>query len=463
MKRAIRKGLVAPGLVALVTAAAYVVAGPGWALAVLAVAAAALVGFHLYHLQLVIDWAAGPLDAKVPLGSGEWVDAFAAIHRRVRLRAAYQRDLRGLIDRFRRASDALPDGIVLLDEDFRIEWANPSAVRMFGLDMPRDHGQPMVNLFRSPAFQHFVESGRFDEHVILESLREPRTLSLQIVPFSAREKLLIGRDISQLERVARMRRDFIANVSHELKTPLTVIGGFLETLEEMDLEPRQRSRYLGLMQDQAKNMQRLVNDLLALSALESEQNPVLETEFAIVPLLLEISSDAKALSQRHHEVTLEIGEAAGVVGSREELASAFTNLVSNAVRYTPDGGSIALHWRVEPEGVGVFAVTDSGIGVAPEHIPRLTERFYRVDRSRSRNTGGTGLGLAIVKHVLIRHQADLDIRSTPGQGSTFAVRIPAKRVRRATSSPAEGNAEPTPSAGTKAVPSASAARRGTAS
>jgi len=413
MKRAIRKGLVAPGAAAVATGIAYAAAGPGWALAVLAVAAAAIVAFHLHHLQLVIDWAAGPLDAKVPHGSGEWVEAFTAIHRRVRLRAAYQRDLRGLIDRFRRASDALPDGIVLLDEDFRIEWANPSAVRIFGLDMPRDRGQPIVNLFRSTAFLHFIEAGRFDDPVVLESPRDARMLSLQAIAFSAREKLLVARDVSQAEALARMRRDFIANVSHELKTPLTVIAGFVETLQDLHLEPRQRTRYLGLMHDQARNMQRLVNDLLALSALESEQNPVQETEFAIVPLLLEVSADAKALSQGEHEVTLDIGEAASVVGNREELASAFANLVSNAVRYTPAGGSLALLWRVEADGTGVFAVTDTGIGIAAEHIPRLTERFYRVDRSRSRNTGGTGLGLAIVREIAEQHGALVRIGNNP--------------------------------------------------
>jgi two-component system phosphate regulon sensor histidine kinase PhoR len=226
-----------------------------------------------------------------------------------------------------------------------------------------------------------------------------------------------------------MRRDFIANVSHELKTPLTVVAGFIETLQDLDLEPRQRNRYLGLMQDQARNMHRLVNDLLTLSALESEHNPLNDDEFAVVPLLLEASADAKALSNGQHAIELAIGDAATIVGNRDELASAFGNLVSNAVRYTPPGGTITLEWQVDADGSGRFAVTDTGIGIAPEHVPRLTERFYRVDRSRSRATGGTGLGLAIVKHVLLRHQAELDIASEPGRGSTFAVRLPARRVR----------------------------------
>ena len=191
------------------------------------------------------------------------------------------------------------------------------------------------------------------------------------------------------------------------------------------------------MEDQARNMQRLVDDLLTLSSLESEHNPLQDVEFAMVPLLLELSADAKALSQGEHAITLDIGEAAIVVGSRDELKSAIGNLVSNAIRYTPQGGAITLTWHIEDSGSGVFTVTDTGIGVAPEHVPRLTERFYRVDRSRSRATGGTGLGLAIVKHVLLRHQAELDIESRLGEGSAFSVRLPARRVRRIPEMPAE--------------------------
>ena len=200
------------------------------------------------------------------------------------------------------------------------------------------------------------------------------------------------------------------------RRPLTVVSGFLETLQELELEPRQRTQYLQLMAEQARSMQRLVDDLLTLSALESEPSIGAEASFAVVPLLLEVSADAKALSNGRHAIALDIGDAAIVSGSRDELASAFGNLVSNAIRYTPDGGTITLGWHVDAEGRGAFSVADTGIGIAPEHIPRLTERFYRVDRSRSRATGGTGLGLAIVKHVLLRHQAELDVDQRAGSG-----------------------------------------------
>jgi len=431
MNPIVRAGLLIPVVSLGIVLVVWAIAGPVWALASLIAAGAAMFAFHLRHLSLLTEWAAGPLDAAVPEGRGTWGPVFSAIYRRVRTRAAYQRDLQQMIERFRKAADALPDGVVVLDTDNRIEWANPRALLQLGLNLKSDRRQPIVNFLREPEFIRYLERGDYSEVVLVDSHRNTgATLSLQLVPFAADEKLLMSRDVTHLEAVGRMRRDFIANVSHELKTPLTVITGFLETLQELELDAKQRTRFLQLMQEQAKSMQRLVEDLLTLSALESEQSVPAENSFAIVPLLLRLSADAKGLSQGQHTVALEIGDAATVLGSRDELASAFGNLVSNAIRYTLGGGTITLSWRVDPDGAGEFAVADTGIGIAPEHIPRLPERFYRVDRSRSRATGGTGLGLAIVKHVLLRHQAELEIASTPGKGSTFVVRLPARRVER---------------------------------
>ena len=431
MKPVVRQGLVAPAIVAAVAVAAGVVGGSVAALVVVAAGSAAIVGFHLWHLQRISDWASAARDDDVPEGRGAWAPLFASIYRRTRIRSAYERDLRHVIERFQQAAAAIPDGIVVLDRANRIDWANPRALAQLGLDLAHDRGQPIVNLVRQPEFLRYVEAGDYAASIVVASGRDAgRRLALQLVPFAADQKLLMSRDVTELEAVARMRRDFIANVSHELKTPLTVISGFVETLQDLDVDERQRRRFLQLMQEQAKNMQRLVADLLTLSALESEQNPVHEERFAIVPLLLALSADAKSLSRGAHEIALDIGEAATIRGSRDELASAFGNLVSNAVRYTPPQGTIRLAWRVDADGTGVFVVTDTGIGIAAEYVPRLTERFYRVDRSRSRATGGTGLGLAIVKHVLLRHQAELEIASERGSGSTFAVRLPAARVER---------------------------------
>jgi two-component system phosphate regulon sensor histidine kinase PhoR len=432
VKPVVRVGLVAPAVIVLVAAVVWGIAGPGWGAGALVAGGAALLATHLHHLGRLTEWAAGPLDAPVPEGRGIWAPIFSAIYRRVRIRAAYERDLKLTIERFRRAAEAIPDGVLLLDETNRIEWANPRALAQFRLDLESDRGSPIANFVRAPEFLRYLEQGDYSESVRVDSPEVTgATFSLQLVPYGVREKLLLSRDITEIEAVARMRRDFIANASHELKTPLTVVTGFLETMQDMRLEPEQQSRYLRLMQEQAKNMQRLVDDLLTLSALESEDSAQTEARFAVAPLLQEIVAEGRILSGGAHAIALDVAAGAGdatVQGARDELASALRNLVSNAIRYTPDGGTITLAWRRADDGGGEFRVVDTGIGIAPEHIPRLTERFYRVDRSRSRATGGTGLGLAIVKHVLLRHQAELDVMSEPGKGSIFSVRLPARRV-----------------------------------
>jgi len=431
MNPTLLSGLVVPVVVLLVAALVWAIEGPVGAMGTLVVGWGAILVGHLRHLARLTKWAEATHDSPVPEGSGTWQHALSALYRRVRVRTAYERDLARTIGRFQSAAEAIPDGMVVLDSTNRIKWANARAQTHLGLDVRHDIGAPVMNLVRQPEFVAFLEADDHAEGTVIESQREPGvTLAIQIVPFGIDEKLLISRDVTRLEEVARMRRDFIANVSHELKTPLTVISGFLETLQELELDERQRARFIQLMQEQARSMQRLVEDLLTLSALESEQNPLSDESFAVVALLLQLSADAKGLSHGQHTVALDIGDAATIAGSRDELASAFGNLVSNAIRYTPAGGTITLSWRVDADGSGVFEVTDTGIGIAPEHVPRLTERFYRIDRSRSRATGGTGLGLAIVKHVLLRHQAALEIISEPGKGSRFAVRLPARRVQR---------------------------------
>jgi two-component system phosphate regulon sensor histidine kinase PhoR len=252
-------------------------------------------------------------------------------------------------------------------------------------------------------------------------------LSVQLIPYGEAQKLLLSRDVTRLERVETMRRDFVANVSHELRTPLTVLAGFLETVQELELDARRTRDYVNLMAEQARRMQRIVDDLLALSALESSPEPSLEERVDMEGVLARVKADADALSGGRHHIMLEATEGYDLAGAENEIASALGNLVSNAVRYTPPGGSVNVAWRASSSGAE-FVVEDTGIGIEPQHIARLTERFYRVDRGRSRETGGTGLGLAIVKHALARHQAGLEIQSEPGKGSRFTVRFPARRV-----------------------------------
>src|SRR5512134_862771 len=329
----------------------------------------------------------------------------------------------------------MPDGVLVLGADDHIVWANATAERYYGLDARRDAGQPILNLVRNPDFVAYLKSGAFGQPFTLRLARgEELVLSLRIVPYGQDEKLLLARDITQWERLETMRRDFVANVSHELKTPLTVVSGFLETIADgtVRVEESRGKQVLGLMRTQTDRMLRLIEDLLTLSALESSAQPAREAAIDGHRLLGGIAEEARALSAGRHAVQLRLGPRATLWGDEHEMRSAITNLVSNAIRYTPRDGRITIEWaRHEGAGGGEgwIAVEDTGIGIEPHHIPRLTERFYRVDTSRSRDTGGTGLGLAIVKHVLTRHQARLDVTSEIGKGSRFAAVFPPRRVK----------------------------------
>jgi two-component system phosphate regulon sensor histidine kinase PhoR len=383
-------------------------------------------------------WLADPSAEDMPDDEGAWGEIYARLHRILREQAASRTSLAHALWRFRQAGEAMPDGVLVLDADNRIEWLNPAAERHFNLTFKDDRGQPITNLIRHPAFVGYLEARNYGEPLALRGHGEAdRVLSLQLVPYGNHEKLLLTRDVTRWERLEAMRRDFIANVSHELRTPLTVLRGFLETLQDApDADEKLRRRSIDLMATQAERMQRVVEDLLMLARLEDSRYPLNEEPVDVAALLKDIVAQAEGLSRGQHRIALEAGPAR-LLASREEVASAFANLVNNAVRYTPAGGEIGVSWGVE-DGEPVFRVRDNGEGIAPEHIPRLTERFYRVDRGRSRSTGGTGLGLAIVKHVLQRHQARLAIESAPGAGSTFACVFPATRLAAA---PAPGARE----------------------
>lgn len=388
----------------------------------------ALLGFHLYYLSRLGAWLERPSLDTVPEGLGTWAAVFSRLYKSRRASEVNERRLADNEERFRRTISALPEGIVLVDAQLQIEWCNPVAERHLGIRLAADAGLRLTNLVRDPAFVAYCTSAKFDVPLVFRPLANPGlALSVQVIEFEPERSIVLTRDVTQSERVDAMRRDFVANVSHELRTPLTVVNGFLETL--LDAEPRldaTRMQHLRLMHEQAARMSRLVEDLLMLSRLESQENPVADEAVDIPQLVHEIADEARALSAGRHRITVECA-ALGVRGSRDELRSAFSNLVSNAIRYTPDGGRVSLRWRASEDGA-VFEVEDTGIGVAPEHIPRLTERFYRVDKSRSRETGGTGLGLAIVKHVLARHQGRLDIDSTLGRGSVFCAHLPCARL-----------------------------------
>jgi len=399
----------------------------GWR-GVAAVLALALL-FHTVQIAAFLRWLRRPARDALPAGRGLWEEAFATLHRHLKDRDEERERLRAALARFRDAGRALPDGVVILDREYHIEWANPTAARHFSIDARRDLGRPVTNFLRHPDFVAWLEAGDFREPLVLRGVRGETVLLVRLIEFGDEQKLLNSRDITAQEKLETMRRDFVANVSHELKTPITVLAGFVETLADAKIEmsAAQRRRYLALMAEQAGRMQQLIEDLLTLSALESSPAPADEQAIDMRAFVGQLAEEARALSAGRHNVAVDVDAQSRLVGSARELHSAFSNLVSNAVRYTPEGGTVTLSWRLDGTR-GVFAVADTGIGVETRHIPRLTERFYRVDQGRSRDSGGTGLGLAIVKHVLTRHQASLEVESEFGKGSTFRAEFPAARV-----------------------------------
>lgn len=381
----------------------------------------ALVYVQLSYLYQLNNWLDNPQSARLPDGWGSWTNIFSRLYRLRRDDEKSQAELTEWLARFRQAMHLLPDGVVIMDDVLFLEWCNPAAEQHLGLTHERDKGMRVTNLVRSPEFMDYIILGRYEQPLTL-SFRN-RKLIVQIIPFENRRQILVTHDATETERIEMMRRDFIANASHELRTPLTVIVGFLEIASsELDLDAPTRAAHVKLMTEQAHRMQHLIEDMLTLSRLESVDYPLRPEKVDVKKLMEQITREARALSNGKHQVTMEC-DGPDVLGSAEELHSAFGNLASNAVRYTQAGGTIHLSWHDTPNGPK-FAVTDTGIGISAEHISRLTERFYRVDKSRSRETQGTGLGLAIVKHVLLRHGGTLAIKSVPGKGSSFIVCMP---------------------------------------
>ena len=416
------------GLIVLVFAPVAIGFGFNRGLEALVICLLLMLGWHLAFLAQLLGWLEEALDRPLPRGRGLWEIVFSGLHRRIRIRQGQQKALSETLERFIRAFQALPDGVIAFDKNRHIDWINERAEAHFAISAEADRGQALTNLIRHPDFVAYLDRGQYTEPLIYRDGRvEGLILLLQIIPYGNEQNLLVSRDISQLERIETMRRDFIANVSHELKTPLTVVAGFSEMLSENREinDNAEIKHYLSLICEQTVRMQRLIEDLLTLSALEAEAFAPNDGRVEIEPMLNSILTEARSLSNGQHQITLSIGTPSILAGSANELRSAFGNLAGNAVRYTPTGGKIDLLWRVH-EGRGEFVVTDTGIGIPAQHLPRLTERFYRIDRSRSRETGGTGLGLAIVKHVLTRHHATLDIESEPGKGSRFSARFPAR-------------------------------------
>lgn len=408
-----------------------------WTLAGAGLGALLWLAWDSVRAAQLLRWLSRADDIHIPRLSGLWGELLERTRKRFRSleQKAHGSDER--LEDFLAAIQASPNGVVLLDSMARIEWSNLTAAQHLGIDPQRDIGQYVRNLVRHPSFNAYMDAGDFGSEIEVDGPgqrpTQPRKISLQIHPYGDQRQLMLTRDVTAVQLAESMRRDFVANVSHEIRTPLTVLSGFVETMQSLPLEEADRHRFLGLMSQQAQRMQTLVNDLLTLSRLEGSPVPSTAEWVGVSELLRQAVQEAQGLSaviaDPVHRIEVVPGPELQVAGSRNELLSAMSNLLSNAVRYTPPGGSIRAGWRLVDDGGGEFFVEDTGPGIEAEHLPRLTERFYRVDRSRSRETGGTGLGLAIVKHVAQRHGGQVVVHSTVGRGSTFIIALPVTRVR----------------------------------
>lgn len=384
---------------------------------------------QMRRFNVLRQWLVGDTSQEPPELPGAWgeiLDALARMQKRTQAREA---SLRNVISRFQQSSAALPDAVIIIDRNNNLEWWNLAAERLLGLRHTSDRGKPLLNLVRDPVFVDYYRKGQYQEPLELASpLGGDVRLQYQISLFGEGDRLLVARDITRLTQLEQTRQNFVANASHELRTPLTVIRGYLETFLDQDL-PKPLMRGMSQMQQQARRMENLVQDLLLLSRIEATARQAATLKPVLIQSMIShIHEDAVTLSaERNHQFELQIDPQHDLLGLPAELQSALSNLVFNAVRYTPDEGQILIRWWADSKG-GHFSVTDSGIGIEARHIPHLTERFYRVDDSRSSASGGTGLGLAIVKHVLMRLGARLEITSRPGKGSCFSCHFPVELV-----------------------------------
>ncbi|TAL79399.1 MAG: phosphate regulon sensor histidine kinase PhoR [Burkholderiaceae bacterium] len=403
--------------------------GTGWALLTLGLASMILVsGVQLHRIG---RWAKD-INAAPPPSVGPWDDVLAVIYRGQRKHRDKIAKLENMVSGIMLAAEALPDGAITLNEEMQITWCNKTASEHIGINLEKDRNFSIFNILRAPEFARYGRQSSWPEPILLHLAidGQERSLRLRLTPYGIGQFLIVTHDVTQIEKLETTRRDFVANVSHELRTPLTVLSGFLETLRDLPNEafaPGQREHYHALMLEQAQRMQAIVADLLTLSSLES--TPIAAGEPVRLADTIETSLiQAKALSGGEHVFVENIDKDLCILGVETELASAVGNLLTNAVRYTPKSGTITVSWYRTETGNACYSVQDTGIGVASQDLPRLTERFYRADRGRSRTTGGTGLGLAITKHVALRHNAELHIRSRVGVGSLFSIEFPATRV-----------------------------------
>lgn len=392
----------------------------------LLLAVTGLLVWHFWNLLRLSWWLWVDRSMTPPPGRGSWDPLLYGLHQMQLRNKKRRKELGNLIKRFRSGAESLPDAVVLTTEEGTIFWCNGLAQQLLGLRWPDDNGQNILNLLRYPEFTRYLTQKDFSRPLTLV-LNNGRHLEFRVMPYSDEQWLLVARDVTQMHQLEGARRNFFANVSHELRTPLTVLQGYLEMMQDQTLEGPLREKALGTMREQTSRMEGLVKQLLTLSKIEAAPAMVLNEKIDVPLMLRVVEREAQTLSQQRQTLQFDIDPSLKVFGNDEQLRSAISNLVYNAVNHTPEGTHITVGWK-RVAGGACFSVTDSGPGISAEHIPRLTERFYRVDKARSRQTGGSGLGLAIVKHALSHHDARLNIESQPGKGSTFSFVLPERLI-----------------------------------
>ncbi len=389
-------------------------------------AVTALLVWHFWNLLRLSWWLWVDRSMTPPPGRGSWEPLLYGLHQMQLRNKKRRKELGNLIKRFRSGAESLPDAVVLTTEEGTIFWCNGLAQQLLGLRWPDDNGQNILNLLRYPEFTRYLTHKEFTRPLTLV-LNNGRHLEFRVMSYSEEQWLLVARDVTQMHQLEGARRNFFANVSHELRTPLTVLQGYLEMMQDQSLEGPLRDKALGTMREQTSRMEGLVKQLLTLSRIEAAPAMALNEKIDVPLMLRVVEREAQTLSQQKQTLRFEVDPTLKVFGNEEQLRSAISNLVYNAVNHTSEGTHITVSWQKTPQGAK-FSVADNGPGISAEHIPRLTERFYRVDKARSRQTGGSGLGLAIVKHALSHHEARLEIESRPGKGTTFSFVLPERLI-----------------------------------
>jgi len=393
--------------------------------------------WNLHQLSRLHNWLKDSNPTDPPASYGLWGAVFDDIYTLQQDQFKYRAKLKKVIKRFRDSTYALADGFVMLDQDGILDWWNPAAERLLGLQRPADHGQLITNLIREPRFKAYVNQGHFEKPLEMSSpVNNWATLEYQITRFGKKDVLVIVRDITEFKHLEQVRTDFIGNISHELRTPLTVISGYLESMEaNSETFPPPWIRAIQQAQVQTERLKSLVRDLLVLSKVESQSSAAQQTPVNMQQLLLEIQSDLEPiLNKKKHRFEIIVNSEYLLAGDRSDFYNLASNLLVNACNYSPEGSQIQASWSCDDAG-GYLSIVDNGQGIDPIELPRITERFYRVERDRSRDSGGTGLGLSIVKHLLINYGGNLKIESRPGVGSTFTCEFPRQRLRKLEFSP----------------------------